>query len=399
MAFLVFFLLLFPVFEARAQFDKGRLPVLVIVQFRLNSNFEDLNGPREERRLLRERIKEEENSLKNFKDDIKMTKEIKARIQELQGVLEKLNAWLIPVEDTEAIRGYVAGEIKKFNLFDIIALKDVDEYTAQYNIDLNDIYRPEYYSLFDGLDAGFIISGDVETLWKNAETREVTEYKIVLNLINVKKGKTYQSAIGSVRPNGRSIKVGVEKLVDVFFKAVNLSQEDLAEAYVEPEYKIGQAGPGGGIIFFVKGNHSGGWRYLEAAPNDIDTPFPWGYLREGVWQPDLSGTREELGAGKRNTEIINMALSSEGTQLVAAQVCQTYSSNGLRDWFLPSKDELNLLYRNLALRGLGNFAHQSYWSSSQSSKSTAWFQTFDNGRSYPNGRKSDKFRIRPIRAF
>jgi hypothetical protein len=39
-------------------------------------------------------------------------------------------------------------------------------------------------------------------------------------------------------------------------------------ALLAPTYKIGDTGPAGGFVFYDKGNNSGGWRYLEAAPED-----------------------------------------------------------------------------------------------------------------------------------
>ena len=40
-------------------------------------------------------------------------------------------------------------------------------------------------------------------------------------------------------------------------------------------YRIAQKGPAGGWVFFDKGDYSGGWRYLEAAPEGLGD-VEWG---------------------------------------------------------------------------------------------------------------------------
>ena len=64
---------------------------------------------------------------------------------------------------------------------------------------------------------------------------------------------------------------------------------------------------------------------------------------------DLTGTG--IGAGKRNTELLVKAMGDKtyytmGAKKVAyaAKLCYDLVFNGFDDWFLPSKDELNLLY-------------------------------------------------------
>ena len=55
------------------------------------------------------------------------------------------------------------------------------------------------------------------------------------------------------------------------------------------------------------------------------------------------------------------------------------------DWFLPSKNELNLIYHNigkgdfLGLGNIGSFVNGNYWSSTQSNDYDAWEQNFGMG--------------------
>lgn len=84
----------------------------------------------------------------------------------------------------------------------------------------------------------------------------------------------------------------------------------------------------------------------------------------------------------------------------AAARCEELDLNGKTDWFLPSKDELNLMYQNLYLQGQGNFSTYKYWSSSQYDISNAWCHFFHPN---PSQNSSDKdwpwLAVRAIRSF
>jgi len=156
-------------------------------------------------------------------------------------------------------------------------------------------------------------------------------------------------------------------------------------------YRVGDAGPAGGIIFYDKGNNTNGWRYLEAASRDAGSVV-WGTNN------DISGTRVEIGAGKQNTQIIVNYMMESGNNQPAAQTCRQYRQGGYDDWFLPSKAELNLMYWNLKQQSLGGLGSGWYWSSSNASNYYASTQSFGNGNQ-GDAYKSDVNSIRPIRAF
>ena len=158
-------------------------------------------------------------------------------------------------------------------------------------------------------------------------------------------------------------------------------------------YNIGDTGPAGGIVFYDKGVFSGGWRYLEAAPAETEFTAQWGADDRSV-----AGTGTATGNGRRNTELITERLRVLGENDRAAQLCASLNFDGFSDWFLPSRDELNLMYRNLHQRGLGGFSGTWYWSSSQNVNSGAW------GHNYGNGNQGIYFKyntylVRAVRAF
>jgi len=113
------------------------------------------------------------------------------------------------------------------------------------------------------------------------------------------------------------------------------------------ECKIGDIGPGGGVIFYVASQWSStpqSWgRYLEAAPNGW-TGTTSDYFRQfGCRNQVISGAQGvAIGSGKRNTEAIVSACPTERN--IAAQVANDLILNNKDDWFLPSRDELDAMY-------------------------------------------------------
>ena len=161
------------------------------------------------------------------------------------------------------------------------------------------------------------------------------------------------------------------------------------------DYDIRDMGPAGGIIFYDKGGYSGGWCFMEAAPAETE----WDDIEWGAYGTDISGAEgTAVGAGEQNTEDIIEYLETGSTY--AAQLCDGLTCGGYSDWFLPSKDELNLMYTNLHEAGLGGFTSYYYWSSSEYSSYYAWLQYFPDGyQYYLNAKHNIRARVRAVRAF
>jgi len=168
--------------------------------------------------------------------------------------------------------------------------------------------------------------------------------------------------------------------------------EYLKQNVEKEKYFVGEEGPAGGIVFYDKGNKDGGWRYLEVSPLDTEFEAAWGAVNH-----DVSGTSEGIGFGKQNTELIVAMLNQLGETGKAAQLCQALNINGFTDWFLPSKEELILLYERRYI--IGGFSRTWYWSSMQCTADDAWFQDFNTGNAWGDFHKGFSIWVRAIRAF
>ena len=162
----------------------------------------------------------------------------------------------------------------------------------------------------------------------------------------------------------------------------------------------------GGIVFWVDASGEHG---LIAARADQSTGVQW---FNGAFK--LTGTIGDGGvyAGAMNTALIiaQQTADAPGGNF-AAKVAANYSvqENGTSactgaateicygDWYLPSKVELNLLYQQKSV--VGGFANYSYWSSSEYSSYSVWFQFFNDGYQNDDYKDDDLLLVRAVRAF
>lgn len=180
-----------------------------------------------------------------------------------------------------------------------------------------------------------------------------------------------------------------ERLKDIsqlFDKIPGICKE-LAEKsnYVPMQYKVGDEGEGGGIVFYVSQEGfvvyggMGGEKichYLEMSKSTLGV---------SNWAPskDYINTLKEIGYGKSNTYKIlnyykNSGLSEENC---AAYRCSIYSTEKTvaGEWFLPSKDELNEMYNTMSRTVVSDATDNWFWSSSANGNNYAWAQRFSDG--------------------
>ena len=161
---------------------------------------------------------------------------------------------------------------------------------------------------------------------------------------------------------------------------------DTAEDIVRPaEYHLGES-IGGGIVFYIdeRGEHG-----LIAAAADQSRSIQW---FNGTYAA-TNAAAAVLGGGQSNTTAI-ITIQKEGNY--AASICDKLILNGYSDWFLPSKDELDMLYRQKDK--VGGFSESFYWSSTEHGEGSAWEQNFINGAQY-YANKNFPVTVRAIRSF
>jgi hypothetical protein len=142
---------------------------------------------------------------------------------------------------------------------------------------------------------------------------------------------------------------------------------------------------GGGKVFYIFGPSDNG--YIKGQTHGLIAAIEDQTTDAGVkWFPDkfYGATGTYIGLGLPNTlAIITSAIVTGNTNMssFAAGLANSYRGGGNIDWFLPSKDELNLLYQ--AKDAIGGFATSGipgYWSSTQKGGiSFTNFTSFANG--------------------
>lgn len=179
------------------------------------------------------------------------------------------------------------------------------------------------------------------------------------------------------------------------FSLTSCGKESALPAPSEKTYNLRDTGPAGGIIFYDKGSYSDGWRYLEAAPQITQ----WSSKQWGKHGTNIGATETSIGKGKDNTDLIVSKLNQVPVESgMAAQLCKSLNYNGYSDWFLPSIFELNQMYVNLKLYGVGNFENSYYWSSTEDTSNLAWTRYFGSDIQ-TKLEKNDSIWVRAIRAF
>jgi len=162
--------------------------------------------------------------------------------------------------------------------------------------------------------------------------------------------------------------------------------------YIGEEY-------GGGVIFHLWKDNAGVEHGLIVALTDQSISQAW----SNVTSAEIGTSAQSSWDGLSNS---NSIVGQAGHTSSAAKLCLDLVSGGQSDWYLPSIQELNMLWNNYytvtkalsQISGATQLSNSAYWSSSEDSKYYAWAFNFISGGTY-NLNKSYTYCVRAVRAF
>jgi hypothetical protein len=231
-------------------------------------------------------------------------------------------------------------------------------------------------------DAGFTVSargvcwskGTTPTLADNKTTNGTGAGIFSSDISNLDLGTTYYVRAYATNTNGTGYGSAMS-FTTLSTLAVGMDYQGGKVAYLfvagDPGYIVGEQH---GII---------------AASSDQSSGAAWGCLGTSI--SNANGTA--IGTGFQNTVFIITSCPDAG---IAAELCYDLILNGYTDWYLPSKDELNMLYLNRA--AIGGFVSIEYWSSSEYNPYNATEKDFISNTQF-NISKINFCGVRAVRTF
>jgi len=251
-------------------------------------------------------------------------------------------------EDAIAIRNLVQSNMVATGKYEVITRDEIDKLLENQRIQVSSIASSENVRKLQLLNISYIVTGTVDSM--------DSDYSVTISILDVSNGRFSHSTSQFMSNTSADIYNKTAALVRNFQQGMSNEGETVVQTgqgQRQTSFKIGDTGPGGGIVFTVEGNFG-----MEVSRN----------LGDYEWD-------------------------------AAIQAAKNYRGGNFNNWRLPTKDELSLIYENLQKSGVINLGTQRYWSSSHSNyDGIAWVQRFSDGsQDYHYEDRTSS--VRAVRAF
>jgi hypothetical protein len=154
---------------------------------------------------------------------------------------------------------------------------------------------------------------------------------------------------------------------------------------------------GGGIIFHLWKDSQGIEHGLIVDKTDLSTSQVWSNISTLIG-PSAQSSWDGLSNS-------NAIVAQVGHTSSAAALCLNSTNGGQVDWYLPSNQEMNVLWNNyftvsqtIAQLPGATQLQASYWTSFESAPVTAYYVSFTSG-SFPGSNKGANYYVRAVRKF
>lgn len=252
-------------------------------------------------------------------------------------VIVPFDARNVSQDDVDVISDVFLSEYTSTGKATVVDRSSFDKIKSQHRFEASDWSNTEKVAeLGKALNANQIITGQISQFG--------SQLVCTVRLVDVNTTEIVSSTVKRVA-----------NMDALFEECARLSQEIAAKASLSVnDYQIGSKGPGGGIVFAIEGD----WRWE---------------VSENLGEYDFSD---------------------------ADKLKNTYEPNGFFEWYVPSVDEMQLVYDNLVKTGTIS-ASGSFWTSTKRYSSIwddRWFVSFNNG-AVDSDTTSTKHSVRLVRKF
>jgi hypothetical protein len=160
---------------------------------------------------------------------------------------------------------------------------------------------------------------------------------------------------------------------------------------------------GGGVVFHLWKDAQGVEHGLIVDKTDLSTSQVWSNIDATL----IGASAQSSWDGLSNS---NAIVGQAGHTSSASALCLNSTNGAQSDWYLPSVQELNMLWNNYytvvrsltQISGATQLQLANYWSSSENLATSAWSFAFNAGFAYASASSSLKYYalyVRAVRAF